>query len=127
MGKSGRNVPGLYLHSTLGNEGERWIDRNESREECRRFWIRGRSGGEGLQVTETYYRKADKDSNISVLWCSCVAPVSLKFRLHLSTATQFTITALNVQHSALSINCITEWTVLLDRTVCVLALEVVEN
>lgn len=46
----GGEFPDLYLHSNLGNEG--------------------------LQVTEAYYRKANQDSNISVLFCSSVCVMS---------------------------------------------------
>lgn len=48
--------------------------------EWRRFWIGGRSSGEELQVTETFYRKPNTDISISCLLCSCVgvtSPLSL--------------------------------------------------
>lgn len=40
----------------------------------------GRSSGEELQVTETFYRKPNTDISISCLLCSCVgvaSPLSL--------------------------------------------------
>lgn len=46
-----------------------------------------------------------------------------KFGFRLSTATLFTVIALNAQHSALNMNSVAEWTVLRDNKVWVLALE----
>lgn len=55
------------------------------------------SGGEGLRVTETYYKKANKVSNISVILCSHTVRVS---RLPEVCAPRSTATLFTVQHRA---------------------------
>lgn len=53
-------------------EGWLWVNGGKFTD----FYLHSNLGNEGLQVTEAYYRKANQDSNISVLFCSSVGVMS---------------------------------------------------
>lgn len=69
-------------------------------------WIRRRRSSEGLQVTETCYRRANKPV-IFLFYCAAAWASRLP-AVWIPLINNSTVAALNIQHSALGVNRITQ-------------------